>query len=303
MASCKRFHPSPYLLLILTMLFWSSNFVLGRAVQGQVPPIALSFWRWTGALMILLPFCWSRLHHQGPLLRRHWATLLLLAVLGVTNFNTFVYLGLQHTTATNAVLMVSTTPVLIVALSFVLLRQTVTGRQLLGILVSLAGVAAIVAKGDPVFLLALDVNRGDAWILLAVMSWAAYSVLLRWRPAEQHPLDFLVTIMALGAVSLAPLYAWELASGVTMAINAPNLITIAYVALFPSVLAFIFWNRAVGELGANRSGQFLHLMPVFGAILSMVFLGERLHGYHLAGIALIALGIWLTTKVEIQRRG
>lgn len=303
MLSGKRFHPSPYLLLVLTTLFWSSNFVLGRAVHGQVPPIALSFWRWAGALAILLPFCWRRLHCQGPLLRRHWPTLLLLAVLGVTNFNTFVYLGLQYTTATNAVLMVSTTPVLIVALSFVLLRQTVTRLQLLGILVSLGGVAAIVAKGDPATLLALEVNRGDAWILLAVVSWATYSVLLRWRPAEQHALDFLVTIMAMGVATLAPVYAWELASGITMAIDAPNLITIGYVALFPSVLAFIFWNQAVAELGPNRTGQFLHLMPAFGAILSMVFLGERLHGHHLAGIALIALGIWLTTAAGAKRRG
>lgn len=293
--SSTAWHPSPYLLLVLTTLFWSGNFVLGRAVHTVFTPFTLSFWRWAVALIILLPFVWSSLREQMPLLRRHWPILLLFGVLGVVNFNTFVYIGLQSTTATNAVIMLSVTPVLIVALSFLLLRQTVTGWQALGIAVSLAGVLVIVGRGEWQSLLARHFNPGDLWILAAVLSWALYSVCLRWRPAELKPLNFQAATMLLGMVILTPLYGWDLAHDRTVAINAETVASILYLAVFPSILAYIFWNRAVAELGANRAGQFLHLMPAFGAVQAMIFLGERLYAFHGVGIALIALGIWLAT--------
>ena len=293
--SLTAWHPSPYLLLVLTTLFWSGNFVLGRAMHAVFSPFTLSFWRWAVALVVLLPFVWNSLREQGPLLRRHWPILLLLSVLGVVNFNTFVYIGLQSTTATNAVIMLSVTPVLIVALSFLLLRQTVTGWQALGIGVSLVGVLVIVGRGDWRSLLARQFNPGDLWILAAVLSWALYSVCLRWRPAELRPLNFQAATMVLGVLILTPLYDWDLAHGRTFAVSGATVASILYLALFPSILAYIFWNRAVAELGANRTGQFLHLMPAFGAILSMVFLDERLHAFHGVGVVLIALGIWLAT--------
>lgn len=296
-------HPSPYLLLVLTTLFWSGNFVLGRAVNAVFTPFALSFWRWAVALAILLPFVWSSLRQQGPLVRRHAPILLLLSILGVVNFNTFVYIGLQSTTATNALIMLSVTPVLIVALSFLLLRQTVTGWQALGILISLAGMLVIVGRGDAGALLARQFNPGDLWALAAVTSWALYSVCLRWRPAGLQPLNFQVATIGIGLVILTPLYAWDLAQGRTVAVNAATVGSILYLALFPSILAYVFWNRAVAELGANRAGQFLHLMPVFGAALSMIFLGERLHGFHAVGIALVALGIYLATVYGRRQPG
>ena len=288
-------YQSPYVLLVLSTLFWSGNFVLGRAVHTVFSPFTLSFWRWAVALVILLPFVWNSLREQGPLLRRHGPILWLLAVLGVVNFNTFVYIGLQSTTATNAVIMLSVTPVLIVALSFLLLRQTVSGWQALGILVSLAGVLVIVAKGELHSLLAWRVNVGDLWVLAAVLSWALYSVCLRWRPAGLKPLNFQAATMILGIIILTPLYVWDLMHGKIIPVNTATVVSIGYLALLPSIVAYIFWNRAVAELGANRAGQFLHLMPAFGAVLSMIFLGERLYAFHAAGIALIAVGIYLAT--------
>lgn len=283
----------PYLLVTLAALFWSGNFVLGRALGGLIPPIALSFWRWALALLILLPFALPRLGRQAALIRRHWAILILLGLLGVTNFNTFVYLGLTTTTATNAVLLQSTTPVLIVGLSFALLGERVGVQQAAGILLSLGGVAAIVLKGDLGMLSGLDVNQGDLWVLAAVVSWALYSVCLRWRPPELDPLAFLAATIAAGLIPLLPLYLWDLGRVGGFALDRVTLSAIAYVAIFPSVLAYVFWNRAVAELGATRTGQFMHLMPVFGTLLSMLLLGERLQGFHLAGIGLIAAGIWL----------
>ena len=295
-AIVKSFHSSPYLLLVLTMLFWSGNFVLGRAVHEAFSPIALSFWRWTVALLILLPFVLPRLRAQWPLLRRHWKSLTLLSILGVVNSNTFAYTGLQYTTATNAVIMISTTPVIIVALSFLLLRLTITGWQALGIGVSLLGVLVIVVRGDLQTLFKQQLNSGDIWIMAAVLSWALYSVCLKWCPTGLPTLEFLVILMAIGVVVLTPLYAWDITvRSHTLAINAVTLGSIAYVALFPSILAYLFWNQAVAELGANRAGQFLHLMPVFGALEATLLLGERLHAFHFGGIGLIALGIYLAT--------
>lgn len=286
---------SPYLLLVLTTLFWSGNFVLGRAIHGTIPPFALSFWRWAVAAVLLAPFVWRGLVEHRALLVRHAPVLALLGVLGVVNFNTFVYLGLRDTTATNAVLLVSTTPIIIVVLSFLLLGQRISARQGLGVLVSLAGVAVIVARGDLTQIAALSLNRGDAWILGAVSTWAAYSVCLRWRPAALPPLTFLAATMVVGVIVLLPFHLWELAALGSFAITPATLASIGYVAVFASILAYIFWNRAVAELGANRCGPFLHLMPAFGALLSTLLLGERLYAFHWAGIALIATGLVLAS--------
>ena len=283
------------LLAVLPPLFWSGNFVLARALHEDIPPIALAFWRWVGALAILLPFTWQRLWRHREVLRRHWFVLGLLAVIGVTNYNTFAYLGLQHTTATNGVLLGSTAPVLIVAFSFLLLGTKVGVRQLAGIFLSLFGVALIATEGRPQEIATLELNRGDLWILLAAVDWALYSVCLRWRPAQVAPEVFLTALIALGLLPLAPLYAWELAGGTGFALNTTSLAAIGYVAIFPSVVAYLFWDRAVNELGPNKTGHYLHLMPAFGALLAVLLLGERLHGFHLAGAILIAVGIVLAT--------
>jgi drug/metabolite transporter (DMT)-like permease len=284
-----------WLLAALPPLFWAGNFVLARALHMEITPIALSFWRWAIALLILLPFVHSGLWQQRRLLLRNWPVLTLFAVLGVTNYNTFAYLGLQHTTATNGVLLSSVTPVVIVALSFLLFRVPLRGVQLFGILLSLAGVVLIATEGRPRMLVGLELNRGDLWILAASLDWALYSVFLRWRPAGLEPKTFLTAIIAIGLLPLAVLYAWDLAAGHRFAINATNLAAIGYVALFPSVLAYVFWHRAVAEMGPNRTGQYLHLMPAFGAALAIVLLGERLQAFHLVGAVMIAVGIVLAT--------
>jgi len=290
---------SPYLLLVLTPLFWSGNFVIGRAVHLQVPPLGLSFWRWLVACLILLPFGWGPLRRHWPVLRAHLPLMLVLAILGVANFNTFVYLGLQTTTATNAVLLQSNIPVIIVGLAWLLLGEPVRPRQLMGILFSLAGVLTLITRGDPAVFRTLTLTTGDLWILAAVASWALYSVLLRRRPPGLDPLGFLMFTVIVGVVVLAPFYLWESAGGRQMVLNGVTVATVLYVAVFASVLAYIFWNRAVAEVGPSRAGQFIHLMPVFGTTLSIIFLGERLAAYHLVGALLIVGGILF---VSLRRR-
>ncbi|NEX20884.1 DMT family transporter [Thiorhodococcus mannitoliphagus] len=284
-----------WLLAALPPLFWAGNVVLGRALHAELPPLALAFWRWLFAALILLPFAIGALRTQWPILRRHWRMLSLLALLGISGYNTFLYLGLQTTTATNGVLLTSTCPVLIVVFSFLLLRQGIRVSQAFGILLSLLGVVLILTQGNPARLVHLRLDQGDAWILVAALTWALYSVSLRWRPAGLDPLAFLVAIMILGVIPLLPLYLWELSQGYRIQLSLVNLAAIGYVALFPSVLAYVFWNRAVAELGPNRTGLFIHLIPAFGALLAMLLLGEQLGGFHAAGIALILAGIWFAT--------
>jgi len=290
-----RVKASPYLLLVLTPLFWAGNFVLGRAVKASIPPIGLAFWRWAVALLVLLPFALPHLRTQWPLVRANWKTLAVFAVLGVSCFNTFVYIGLHSTTATNALLVNSVIPVLIVVLSRMLGYTPITRRQAAGIALSLVGVISIICRADLGLLLSLQLNKGDLWVLLAVGCWAFYTVHLRQRPAGLHPLTFLSAIFGIGLVVLAPFYAWEISQGGRIGTDPATCVSILYVALFPSVLAFIFWNQAVGEVGPTKAGLFIHLMPVFGTILSIIFLGESLHLFHLSGIGLIFSGIYLTT--------
>lgn len=283
-------------LAALPPLFWAGNFVLGRALHTEIPPLALSFWRWAIALLILLPFTFGRVLAQRSVIRRHWPILSLLALLGVTGYNSFAYIGLQSTTATNGVLLTSATPVLIVALSWLLLGQRVGTAQALGILLSLLGVVTIVSAGDLARLAGLRPNRGDLWILTAGLDWALYSVCLRWRPKDLDSLVLLTATVALGCVPLALLYAWDWSAGNRFDVTPAHLAALGYVALFPSVLAYVIWNRAVAVLGANRTGQYIHLMPLFGALLAVLLLGERLAWFHWTGFALIAAGIRLSAR-------
>jgi drug/metabolite transporter (DMT)-like permease len=294
-----RINVHPFLLLTLTALFWAGNFVLGRAMKGSIPPISLAFWRWALALIILTPFSIRHVRDQWPLLRKNRWLLAIYGLLGVSCFNTFVYIGLHSTTATNALLLNSVIPILIILLSRLLTGTPVSPRQALGIAVSLTGVLAIICRGNPNVILTLQFNRGDIWILLAVISWALYTFLLRHRPAGLHPLSFLTTLVAIGLLPLSLLYAWELGQGARFALDTANIASILYVALFPSVLSFIFWNQAVREVGPGKAGLFLYLMPVFGAVLSAVFLGESIRAFHLVGMALIFSGIHLTTRAAV----
>jgi drug/metabolite transporter (DMT)-like permease len=290
----SRLWNSPYLLLALAALFWSGNFVVGRAVHDAIPPITLAFWRWIGALVLVLPFAWPHLRRDLPLLLRHCWTILVLAAFGISIFNTFIYIGLGSTTAINALLMQSAIPVAILFCSFCAFGDRARPMQVLGVAVSFIGVAIIAGRGSLAALLNLHLNPGDMWVLAAVLSYAIYSVLLRKRPPV-HPLSFLIASFAAGAFLLLPAYAWETSSSTWELPSASALLAFGYLALFPSLLAYLFFNRGVELIGANRAGQFIHLMPVFGSMLAVVFLGEAFQLFHLGGLVFIALGITLAT--------
>ncbi len=295
-AKHHSFFTSPYLLLTLTALFWSGNMVIGRGVRADVPPMALAFWRWAIALALVLPLALPHLKTQWPQLKQGWQPVLLLGVLGVGCYNTFAYIALQYTSATNAVLLNSFIPVATIAISWAFLGKHLRRAEGLGVLISLGGALTIVAHGDFNILLHLNLNLGDVWMLGAVLVWAVYTVGLAWRPAGVHPMLMLGAMTAVGLVALTPAYLWEIAGGRQINLHAASFASIAYVGVFPSFVGYIFYNRGVAEVGANKASLFIHLMPVFGTLLSALFLGEIPFWYHYLGIALIFTGIWLTTK-------
>lgn len=264
-------------------------------MHAEIPPIGLAFWRWTVALLILAPFGLRLVYQQRGLIKQHHRFMLFQGLLGVTGFNTLIYLAMQSTTAINAVLVNSCIPVIIVVISWIIYHEQLNLRQLVGVLISLSGVLLIIAKGDVAALQQMKFNRGDLLVLAAAFIWAFYSANLKKYPQGLHPVAYLTGIMAIGLLFLAPCYLVEVWTGRNMQLNIPTLLTVGYVALFASVLAFICWNRAVRKIGANRAGPFIHLMPVFSTILAIIFLDEVLLDYHIQGIILVFTGIFLTT--------
>ena len=285
----------PYLLLTLAVLFWAGNFILGRAFHTEIPPIALAFWRWVGAAILVTWPALPHLKRDRQALINAWPAVLLLSLLGIAAFNTLAYSGLQYTQAINAFLLQSMMPVLIVLFSFLIFREKVTRLQSLGILVSLCGAVLITARGDFERLLALSFNRGDLLVFTAIACYAGYSVMLRKRP-RAHPLAFIATTFWLGSIFLVPLYLWETFTVASMELTPSTLLVLAYVMVFPSIVSYLCFNRGVELVGANRAGLFIHLMPVFGGLMAVVFLGEVFGWYHGAGIVLIGLGIYLATR-------
>ena len=285
-----------YTLLTLTALFWAGNWVIARAMQGYMSPIAMAFWRWFAAFLLLLPFVLRPMSAEWPAIRRSWKILALLGVIGVCAFNTLTYTGLKFTTATTGVLLNSVIPILVIAIGVVFLREPVSGRQVCGVATSLAGVLAIITQGDLDALRHLRLNPGDLWVLGAMLCWAVYTICLRWRPRELSSMAFTGAIMAIGVAALLPIFTWDYQAGQRTLWSARTLAAVTYWAVFPSVLAYFFWNAGVARVGAERASTFLYLMPVFGALLASIFLGESLLWYHYVGAMLIFSGILIASR-------
>lgn len=281
----------PFVLLPLAAFAWSGNFVVGRLVNNTITPIELAFWRWIVALLLVLPFALRHLHRDRAILLHNWRIMLLLSITGVALFNTLVYFGLRSTTVLNGLLMQSVVPVLIFVLAFLLFREQPRASQLAGLFLSLVGVMVVLTQGNPLAVLNNRLNVGDLWVFAAALCYALYSTLLRRRPPV-HALSFLAVTFMVGSLALLPAYLAEaLTRSAAMSWSGEAVLAIGYVGVFPSVLAYFCFNRGVELVGAARAGQFFHLMPVFGGVLSFLLLGEGLHLFQAVGATLIGLGI------------
>jgi drug/metabolite transporter (DMT)-like permease len=292
-----------FFLLGLSSLFWAGNWIIGRALRDAMEPIALNFWRWSIAALVLAPFALAGLAAQRHAIRRSLGLLALLAVTGVALFHSLVYLGLRTTTAVNAVLLNASAPLFMLLCSWSIERERCSRRQAAGMLISVAGILIILSHGDLRSLLQLEVHAGDVWILLAMPAWGIYSVLLKRRPPELDGIGLLFLISVAGVLLLAPAFALEALHAPPRWPSVTEGAGVLYVALFASVGAYICWNRGVSIVGANAAGFTLHLLPVFGTLLAMLFLGESFHAFHAAGIATILLGVVVATRMAPAPKG
>jgi drug/metabolite transporter (DMT)-like permease len=279
-----------YLVLALASLCWSGNHLMGRAIAGHVPPLTISTLRWLLAAAVVYPFVRKQLAADWPLIRERIGVLIYLSLIGGALFGALQFLGLQLTTALNVSVMNSLGPLFIAAASAVMFRDRLTGGQAVGIAISLLGVLAIITKLDPAVLAHLSFNIGDLIILGNIVIWGVYSASLRWRP-RIHPFSFMFVFALISGIAMLPAMAWEHSTGFVL---QPTLLTgfaIAFVTLVSTITAFVCWTRGVELIGPNRAGVFLHLIPIFSALLTGVLLGEPLMGYHVVGFALILVGV------------
>jgi drug/metabolite transporter (DMT)-like permease len=285
----------PYLLLSITALCWAGNAVVGRLAAGHIPPVTLSFLRWSLAFLIILPLAWKHLLRDWSAIRARVGTMVVLSITGIGAFNTMQYWALEHTEALNTLLLQSAGPLFVAVWSLILLGDRLTLAQAGGILLSLAGVLVILLRGDLTTLAAIEFNRGDVIFTAALVIFGFYSVLSLKRP-QIHGLSFVGFTFGCGAASLIPLLILELFSRPLMKLDAPNLLTLFYVAVFPSTIAYLCFNRGVQLIGANRTAPFFHVVPVFGSIMAIVFLGERPQLFHFIGFALVLIGVFVASR-------
>lgn len=289
-------HRFAYVLLTMTALFWAGNFVLARAVHNSVPPIGLAFWRWLMVALFVLPWGFSDLRHQWPLMKRHPRLMLMLGLLSVGAFNTLIYIGVQTTTAVNALLLISAIPVFILLLAPVLLGNPLHPRQSLGVGISATGVLLVLSHGHLAIVENLIHHPGNLWVLLGVFSWALYSVLLRRLPSGIGGRGLFLATVIVGLVALLPFYLYEtFLQNKPVHFDATLLASVTYLSLFASILAYLFWNKAIALVGAEQAGVFIHLMPAFGLILSVILLGEKVTDADLSGLSLILTGLFIAT--------
>ena len=290
-----------YIFLILATLLWSGNFIVGKSASFfEIPPFTLNFNRWTFAWLILAPFTLKEIYRSKSHIFKNLKYVLILGVTSITLFNSIVYYSLQFTQVISGVLMISTIPVMIILFSSLLKIEKTNFFQLIGVFFSMLGVVVIVSQLNLEKIKELSFNKGDLSIIIAMLSWALYSALLKRKKLELSQLSLLQVIISAGLVFLLPVYLVEMNSGRRVALELPFFLTLSYVVLFPGLAAFICWIKGIAIIGANRSGIFLHLMPIFSTILAIIIFKEKFMIYHLIGAMLIITGIGLSSKKKIN---
>jgi drug/metabolite transporter (DMT)-like permease len=288
---------SAYIFLILATLFWSGNFIVGKAASFfEIPPFSLNFYRWSFAWLILAPFTLKEIIQKKDHILQNIKLILVLGITSITIFNSIVYYSLNYTQVISGVLMISTIPVMIIFFSWVFKIEKTNTCQILGVIFSLLGVAIIVTKADLDILINLSFNKGDLWMVVAMFSWAIYSALLRKKKFDLSQASLLQVIISAGLIVLLPAYLIERALGFELNVNLPFILTLSYVVLFPGLASFICWIKGITIIGPNRSGIFLHLMPIFSTVLAILIFKEQFMNYHLFGAIFIIGGIFLSSR-------
>ena len=286
-----------YILLILTTLFWSGNFIVGKAASiYEIPPFSLNFFRWVFAGLILMPFTIKEIINKKNYILNNIGFFIILGITSITIFNSIVYYSLYYTQVISGVLMISTIPVWIIFISSILNIEKTNLFQIIGVILSLTGVLFIITTADIDLIQNLDFNKGDLTMVIAMFSWALYSALLKKKKYEISQITLLQVVIICGLVFLIPIYFIEMSMGYFIKLGKPFYLTLTYVVIFPGIASFFFWIIGISIIGANRAGVFLHLMPIFGAIMAMIIFDEKFMFYHFLGVIFIILGITLSNK-------
>ena len=286
-----------YIFLILATLFWAGNFIVGKAASSfDIPPFALNFYRWLFAWLILAPFTLKEIYKTRFNILDNLKYVLILGITSITLFNSIVYYSLQFTQVIRGVLMISTIPVMIIFFSSLLKVEKTNFHQIMGVIFSMLGVVVIVTQLDGEKIKELSFNKGDLSIIIAMLSWALYSALLKKKKLELSQLSLLQVIISAGLIFLLPIYIIEMKQGRTVTLELPFILTLVYVVLFPGLASFICWIKGIGLIGANRSGIFLHLMPIFSTMMAIIIFNEKFMIFHLVGALFIISGIFLASK-------
>ena len=286
-----------YIFLIFATLFWSGNFIVGKAASlFEIPPFTLNFYRWTFAWLILAPFTFNEIFQKKNYILKNIKLIVILGITSITVFNSIVYYSLNFTQVISGVLMISTIPVMIIFFCWIFKIERTNFYQILGVIFSLLGVVVIVTEADLGKLLNLNFNKGDLWMVVAMFSWAMYSALLRKKKFELSQISFLQTIISAGLILLLPAYLIEMALGYRLNIHLPFILTLSYVVLFPGLASFFFWIKGISIIGSNRAGIFLHLIPIFSTVMAILIFKEKFMTFHLIGALLIVIGIILSSK-------
>ena len=289
-----------YISLVLCVLFWSGNFIIGKYLNTNIEAVELAFFRWFFVLLFIFPtLFFVNVKKIIRVTKENIFIMSALALLGITLFNTIVYSALKSTSATNALLINSTTPLMILFFSYVFYKTKILKIQVLGIIISTFGVAFLILKGNILNILDLESHSGDLYILLSSLCWTFYSLLLKFKPKEFRFYEFFVALVILGFIFLLPIYLYQ---GYSLQEELKQIQNywyfFLYISFFTSILSYFFWNIGIDEIGAAKAGQFTHLMPLFGSFLAYIFLGESLSFYHIIGALLIAAGIYLSLFVK-----
>lgn len=285
----------PYFLLTIPPLCWAGNIVLAQGVTNIIHPVAFAFWRWAMAFMVILPFSAPHLKNDWHQAKQGWRMLVLLSFLGVSCFNTLLYTAVHTTSAINGSLIQTAMPAFIIVITWFGFKERITLIQLFGVTLSIWGATFVVMRGQMANLIKLAIVPGDMLMILAVICYAFYSALLPKRP-KIAMLNFLAWTFGLGALGLLPIYIWEIVTRGTLPVTIPVVISIIFVALFPSLLAYFCWNQGIAMIGVNKGGLFINLIPVFASIMSILWLEESLHSFHFIGMAFIGVGMLLFNR-------
>ena len=287
---------NPHVLLFLTALVWASHWIVARSIVPYASPASMAFWRWAAAIAVIAPLAAPALARDWPAARRQWRPILFFGTVGTVLYNWVGYLGIQSSTATNAVLFQALTPALIPLFAWLLFRERIGARTAAGLALSFLGVLAVVSRLDAAALVGLRVNPGDFWLIGCVALWGLYTACVRWQPQGLDPLAFMLAVMLAGMLTGVPAWLFDLAEGGGAKANWTFALGVLYLGAFPSVLCYVMWNRGVRAVGPTTAGAYLNLIPLLGAGMASALLGEQLHLYHVVGLLLILGGVWFATR-------